>query len=163
MRTPLLVLMSAFLSIGFATTLHAQPAADAEPSTASATYDPALAARVGADEYGMRHYVMAILKTGPNTMPAGPKRDEMFQGHFANIRRLASEGKLVLAGPFDGAEGWRGMFVFDVADIDEAKKLVATDPVVISGEMVPEFHKYYGSAALLLVNELHEKVQKKSF
>ena len=99
----------------------------------------------------MRHYVLVVLKTGPNRMPDGPQRDAMFQGHFANMKRLSDEGKLALAGPFDGVDGWRGLFIFAVEDIDEAKKLVATDPVVASGEMVPEFHKYFGSAALMLV------------
>ncbi len=135
--------------------------APAEPPAAK--FDAALAARVGADEHGMRHYVLVILKTGPHKMPAGKVRDEMFQGHFANMHRLAAEGKLVLAGPFDGEDGWRGLFIFAVADIEEARKLVATDPVVANGEMVPEFHKYFGSAALMLVNEAHERVQQKTF
>lgn len=129
----------------------------------AAKFDAALAAQVGADEYGMRNYILVVLKTGPNKMPAGKERDEMFKGHFANMNRLAAEGKLALAGPFDGVDGWRGLFIFAVADVEEAKKLVATDPVVASGEMVPEFHKYYGSAALMLVNEAHDRVQKKSF
>jgi hypothetical protein len=77
------------------------------------------------------------------------------------MSRLAGEGKLVLAGPLDGVDGWRGLFVFATPEIEEAKKLVATDPVVMKGEMVPEFHKYYGSAALVLVNDLHEKVSRK--
>ena len=46
-------------------------------------------------------------------------------------------------------------------DIEEAKKLVATDPVIIKGEMVAEYHKYYGSAALMLVNEAHNRIAKK--
>jgi len=107
--------------------------------------------------------VMVILKTGPKQAPPGPERDAMFKGHFANIQRLASEGKLALAGPFEDKNDWRGMFVFAVEDVETAKQLVATDPVVIEGEMVPEFHKYYGSAALMLVNEFHEKVQKQGF
>ena len=123
----------------------------------------AVAAQVGADEHGMRHYVLVVLKTGPNRMPDGPQRDAMFQGHFANIQRLADEGKLALAGPFDGVDGWRGLFIFAVEEIDEAKKLVATDPVVANGEMVPEFHKYFGSAALMLVNDAHKRVQQKPF
>ena len=111
----------------------------------------------------MRHYVMVILKAGPNHMAAGPQRDEMFKGHFANIHRLADAGKLVLAGPFDGVDGWQGMFIFNVDDIEQARQLVATDPVVINGEMTPEFHKYFGSAALVLINELHGKVARQSF
>jgi len=123
-------------------------------------FDGRLAQQTGADENGMRAYVLVILKTGTR-VPDGPERTEMFKGHFANMSRLAAEGKLVQAGPLDGVDGWRGLFVFATPDIEEAKKLVATDPVVVKGEMVPEFHKYYGSAALVLVNDLHEKVAKK--
>lgn len=126
-------------------------------------FDAELARSVGADEHGMRAYVFVLLKTGPKTMPAGPERDAMFKGHFANITRLAGEGKLVLAGPYDGVDGWRGMFVFAVKDIEEAKALVATDPVIANQEMVAEFHRYYGSAALMLVNANHQKVQAKPF
>lgn len=126
-------------------------------------FDSELARMVGADDYGMKSYVLVVLKTGPNTMPAGKERDEMFKGHFANINRLAAERILVLAGPFDGVDGWRGLFVLAVADIDAAKKYVATDPVIINGEMVAEYHKYYGSAALMLVNDAHKKIMKKTF
>ena len=77
--------------------------------------------------------------------------------------RLADEGKLALAGPFDGVDGWRGLFVFAVKDIEEARRLTATDPVIAKGEMVAEFHRYYGSAALMLVRETHDKVAKKRF
>ena len=135
-------------------------AAQTPPDATNPKFDPKLAQSTGADEIGMRGYVLVILKTGKR-LPDGPERDEMFKGHFANIGRLAGEGKLVLAGPFDGVDGWRGLFVFATPDIEEAKKLVATDPVVVKGEMVPEFHKYYGSAALMLVPDLHDKVAKK--
>lgn len=126
-------------------------------------YDPALASAVGADEHGMRSYVLVILKSSPTPVPQGPERDEMFKGHFANMKRLADEGKLALAGPLDGVDGWRGLFILAVEDIEEARALVATDPVVAKGEMVAEFHRYYGSAALMLVNEAHVKVAKQPF
>jgi len=154
-RQALIAICSALLFLSFA--VRAQGAG--EP--AKAPYEPELARSLGADENGMRRYVLVILKTGPNKVPAGPERDEMFKGHFANMNRLATEGKLVQAGPLDGVDGWRGLFVFATPDIEEAKKLVATDPVVMKGEMVPEFHKYFGSAALMLMNDLHEKVSKK--
>ena len=81
--------------------------------------------------------------------------------HIADVtERLAKEGKLVLAGPFDGVDGWRGMFVFAVKDIEEARQLTATDPVIVNGEMVAEYHKYFGSASLMLVNEWHNKLVK---
>jgi uncharacterized protein YciI len=136
-------------------------AANAAEEKAQAMYDAQLAHSVGADDYGMRKYVLVILKTGPNPVPAGKERDDMFKGHFANMERLAKEGALALAGPLDGVDGWRGLFVLAVADIEEAKKHVATDPVITKGEMIAEYHKWYGSAALMLVNEAHNKVTKK--
>jgi uncharacterized protein YciI len=126
-------------------------------------FDAALAQRLGADEHGMRHYVMVILKSGPTPMPKGDKRTEMFKGHFANIQRLAADGKLAAAGPFDGVDGWRGMFIFAVEEIADAKALTATDPVIQSGEMVAEYHKLYSSAALMLINATHATIAKESF
>jgi uncharacterized protein YciI len=127
---------------------------------ATSNFDAGLAKKTGADEHGMRRYVLAILKTGPKRMPDGPERDAMFAGHFANIERLAKEGKLALAGPFaKDPDGWRGLFVFAVESIDEAKALTATDPVIANGEMVAEYHAWYGSAATMLIPELHEKLQ----
>jgi uncharacterized protein YciI len=104
--------------------------------------------------------VLVILKTGPTPVPAGEQRKKMFQGHMANMERLANEGKLVLAGPFDGTDGWRGLFIFAVNDIEAAKQLTATDPVIVNGEMVAEYHKYFGSASLMLINEWHKKITK---
>jgi uncharacterized protein YciI len=122
-------------------------------------YDAALAKRLGADEHGMRRYVLVILKTGPKRMPDGKERDAMFAGHFANIGRLAKEGKLAVAGPFsDDPAGWRGLFVLAVDDVDEARRLTETDPVIRNGEMVAEYHSWYGSAATMMVAELHEKL-----
>jgi|SRR5688572_7558421 len=157
MLKPVAALVSA---IGLSIAMHC---AQAQPAggPANPAYDAELAKSLGADERGMRRYVLVILKTGPTRVPAGPERDEMFRGHFANINRLSVEGKLALAGPFDGVDGWRGMFVFAVPDIDEAKKHVATDPVIMKGEMVAEYHAYYGSAALMLVRDAHAKIVQK--
>ena len=126
---------------------------------AAPPHDAALAQRYGADERGMRSYVLVVLKTGPTRVPDGEARDAMFAGHFANMERLAKAGKLVLAGPFtQDPDGWRGLFVFAVADIEEAKALVATDPVVVKGEMVAEYHRWYGSAAVMQVPDVHGRL-----
>ena len=151
------------LTIAAATLVVAADRPHAQNAAPKAAFDQALATSVGADEHGMRNYVLVILKTGPTKVPAGAERDAMFRGHMANINRLSKEGKLALAGPFGGEETWRGLFVLAVADVEEAKRLVATDPVIIKGEMVAEYHKFYGSAALMLVPGAHEKVAKKSF
>ncbi len=125
----------------------------------AAGYDAELAKRLGADERGMRKYVLVILKTGAKRVPDGPERDAMFAGHFANIGRLAKEGKLAVAGPFDkDPSGWRGLYVFAVDDIAAARALTETDPVIVKGEMVAEYHDWYGSAAAMLIPEWHDRL-----
>lgn len=135
-------------------------AAQTQPADTPA-YDAALAKSLGADERGMRPYVLVILKTGPKKIEDKAKREKVFQGHFANMGRLAAEKKLVVAGPLDGKEGRRGIFVMATPDIEQAKSYVESDPVITSGEMVAEYHKFYGSAGLMMVNEVHNKIQKK--
>ena len=124
-------------------------------------YDAELAKSLGANAGGMRSYVLVILKSGPKKMPEGQARTDMFNGHFANIGRLADEKKLVVAGPLDGVDGRRGIFVFATSDIAEAKRYAEADPVIINGEMVAEYHKFFSSAALMMTNDIHKKIQKK--
>lgn len=149
-------------------TLFCSIVASGQGATGSQTagYDAELAKKVGADDYGMRNYVFCILKTGPKDASITDKkqRDEIFAGHMANIQRLAGEGKLALAGPFGKNDRtYRGLFIFNVATIEEAQKLVETDPVIKSGMMTAELTPWYGSAATMLINENHKKVTKKSF
>lgn len=131
----------------------------AETVASVAVFDPVLAERLGADERGMRSFVLVILKTGPTRMPDGEQRSAMFAGHFANMERLSDEGKLVLAGPFSvDPDGWRGLFVLAVEDLDEARRLTESDPVIVNGEMVAEYHRWYGSAAIMMVPEIHARL-----
>lgn len=155
-RMTLLLLASFLLPAPIAA---AGEATEAEPAS---RYDAALAKSLGADERGMRSYVLVVLKTGPTRVPDGDRRKQMFEGHFANMQRLADEGKLVFAGPLDGVDGWRGIFVFATEDIATAKSLVATDPVIENGEMVAEYHVLYGSAALMQVNDIHDRISRES-
>jgi uncharacterized protein YciI len=157
---PLVVLGFAILS----QTVLGQTASETA-TVAPSKFDAALAKKVGADEHGMRAYVLAILKTGPNDAKVtGDARKELFKGHFANMSRLAAEGKLAVAGPFnDPAKVYRGLFIFAVATVDEAKALAESDPTVKSGVLVVEYIPWYGSASLMLSNEFHDKVAAKSF
>lgn len=125
-------------------------------------FDPELAKKLGADERGMKTYVLCILKTGPRDAEIkGDERKEIFAGHFANIGRLAEEGKLAVAGPFGkNDKSYRGLYVFNVATIEEAEKLVMLDPAVKAGVFVPDLTLWYGSAAMMVVGETHKKIEK---
>jgi uncharacterized protein YciI len=124
-------------------------------------FDPELAKKLGADERGMKTYVLCILKTGPKDAEVtGDARKEIFAGHFANIGRLADEGKLAVAGPFGkNDKTYRGLYIFNVPTIEEAEKLVVLDPAVKAGVFVPELTLWYGSAALMVVNDTHKRIE----
>lgn len=103
-------------------------------SITQTSYDPDLAKELGADEYGMKKYVIAFLYRGDRVGEYSESERADFQsGHLANITRLAEEKKLILAGPFFGNEYLRGLFFFNVETIDEAEKLSASDPSIKAG------------------------------
>jgi uncharacterized protein YciI len=126
------------------------------------TYDEKLAKSLNADERGMKQYVFCILKTGSNTTATDEEKKELFKGHMDNITRLAQEGKLALAGPFMKNErNYRGLYIFNVNTIEEAKALVATDPAVKANIFEAELTPWYGTAALQEILKIHEKLTKK--
>lgn len=123
-------------------------------------YDSLLAQRFGADDYGMKSYVMAFLKAGPNRSANPEEAAQLQRAHLDNITRLAEEGKLVLAGPFLDNGEIRGIYIFDVQTVEEAQALTATDPAIQAGSLVMELHPWYGSATLMEVNKMHSKIAK---
>ncbi|MFN0032693.1 MAG: YciI family protein [Flavobacteriales bacterium] len=125
-------------------------------------YDSLLAKKLGADDYGMKQYVMAYLKKGPDRSQDSTTASELQMAHLNNIMRMADEGKLVVAGPFMDDTAVRGIYIFNTPSVDTAAAWTNTDPAVIAGRLVMELHPWYGSAALLQVNDLHKKIQKRS-
>jgi uncharacterized protein YciI len=128
----------------------------------TAIYDSVLARELGADDYGMKQYVMAFLKAGPNRNQDSAAAAELQKAHLQNITNLASQGKLLLAGPFMGENPVKGIYIFNVTTLDEARKLTETDPAIKAGRLVMELHPWYGSAALMKINEIHKKLEKKN-
>lgn len=126
-------------------------------------YDSIYAEKVGADEYGMKSYVMAFLKMGPNRPTEKYVIDSLQSAHMANISKLADEGKLVLAGPFLSNDSLRGIYIFNTTSIEEAKSWTSTDPAIIYGSLEMELKPWYGSAALMDVGDLHKKAAKVNF
>lgn len=125
--------------------------------------DSAMIKRTGADPYGMKKYVMCFLKTGPNKSLSEDSVKKIVAAHLKNIQALSNKGKLVLAGPFTDGGELEGIFIFNVATVEEAKALTDTDPGVKAGIFSVELHPWYGSAVLMDVPLLHTKVQAKQF
>ena len=127
-------------------------------------YDKALADSLGANENGMKSYVLVILKTGPEDKNITDKatRDSLFRGHFSNMGVMAKAGKLVVAGPIGkNDKTYRGIFILNVSNIEEARELTQTDPSVKAGLFDVELFPWFGSAALPMYLYYTDKVEKK--
>jgi uncharacterized protein YciI len=147
----------------FAVALAATPSSLVSQTTTAVALDTALIRTLKADELGMKKYVMAFLKAGPVRNQDSATAAKLQAAHLANIRRMAEAGKLVIAGPFLDENDIRGIYIFNVESIEEARALTSTDPAVKAGRLVMELHPWYGSAALQKVTEIHAKIQAKTF
>lgn len=86
---------------------------------------------------------LAFLTRGAKWTPEKtPATEELQKAHMANIFRLAETKKLVVAGPFGDDGTLRGIFVFKVASLDEARALTETDPAVQAGRLAIDVHPW---------------------
>lgn len=86
---------------------------------------------------------LALLTRGVKWTPEKtPATEQLQKDHIANIVRLAELKKLVVAGPFGDNGQLRGIFVFKVASIDEARALTETDPAVQAGRLAIDLHPW---------------------
>ena len=56
--------------------------------------------------------------------------------------RLTTNGWLIIAGLFLDDQEFRGIFIFNVATIEEAKELAEVVPAVKAGTLVLELHPW---------------------
>jgi len=88
-------------------------------------------------------YYFAFLVRGPKWTPEQtPELARLQEAHLANIRRLAEEGKLVVAGPFADGGTLQGVFVFKTKTLEEAQALADTDPAAQAGRLALELHPW---------------------
>lgn len=86
---------------------------------------------------------LGLLTRGAKWTPEKtPATEELQKAHMANIHRLADMKKLVVAGPFGDDGTLRGIFVFRVASLAEAKALAETDPAVKAGRLAIDMHPW---------------------
>lgn len=127
-------------------------------------YDSAYAKSLGADEYGMKNYIFVLLKKGDSVITDKKVRDSLFMGHMANIQHMADLGKLAVAGPFDKNDiDWRGIFILNTTDMEEARVLLSADPTISNHLFTPILVPWYGSAALMEISRIHKEIQKHGF
>ena len=131
----------------------------ADDARAWATADPAVSAgffsievhpwwsedvfKKNAQPGGTTTAYLAFLVRGAKWTPGEtPENAAIQKAHLANIGRLAELKKLVVAGPFGDDGTLRGIFVFRVASLEEARSLAETDPAVQAGRLALQIHPW---------------------
>jgi uncharacterized protein len=87
-------------------------------------------------------YLAFLVRGAKWTPEKTPQTEEIQKNHLANIHRLADMKKLVVAGPFGDEGNLRGIFVFRVDSLEEARALTLTDPAVQAGRLALEIHPW---------------------
>ena len=65
--------------------------------------------------------------------------DSIMKGHIANIEKMAAEGKLLVAGPF---EGGGGIFIFNTKSFNDVNEWMKNDPGIRSNRWNVEMQHY---------------------
>jgi uncharacterized protein YciI len=90
----------------------------------------------------MTAYLAFLVRGDKWTPEKTPQTEAIQKAHMDNINRLADMKKLVVAGPFGDNGALRGIFVFRVGSLEEARELAATDPAVKAGRLALQIHPW---------------------
>lgn len=108
-----------------------------------------LAAAQTKPEYEMTNYVVGFFHRGPNwTAEQTDETRRIQEGHLANFQKLAETGKLIVAGPFGDNGDLRGMLIFNLKSVDEARALMDADPALKAGRLTLDLHPWFAAAGL---------------
>jgi uncharacterized protein YciI len=104
----------------------------------------AVAAPVRGEEkkFEFETYQLVLLRRPANAPALGEAELEKLQAqHIGHLKKMAAEGKMVVAGPFGGDQrdpSLRGLCLYRVGSVDEARRLASEDPMVKAGRLRPE-------------------------
>jgi uncharacterized protein YciI len=92
-----------------------------------------------------RYYVV-FLRPDPARKPLAKEEGERIQAaHMANIHKMANDGVLMAAGPFDDKPTTiSGIFVFKSDSLQTAQAIAAQDPTVVAHRNTVDVHAWEG-------------------
>ena len=104
----------------------------------------------GDTTYTMKRYVFMMLNSGETKSKDSIEMAIFQEKHMAHLNKLEKEGKLIVAGPFEGGGDHRGLLIFDVETVEDALKLEGEDPSVKSGRLKMEAFYWWGAKGTVI-------------
>lgn len=95
-------------------------------------------------------YYFVLLRPDPGRKPlAKEEGDRIQKAHMTNILKMADDGYLAAAGPFENdPPPVSGVFVMKVKSIDEARRMAAEDPTVLEHRNTIDVHAWRAPAGI---------------
>ena len=81
-------------------------------------------------------FIFGFLMVGKTTTQTPAQVKDIQAGHLAYMDALHKQGKLVAAGPFVDGSDYRGIVIYRLKTVEEAKQLAAQDPAVKAGRLI---------------------------
>ena len=99
---------------------------------------------------GSSRYYVAFLRPDPARKALSNEEGERIQAaHMANIHKMADDGVLVSAGPFeDTPHTISGIFIFKVDSLERAREIALKDPTVLEHRNTIDVHAWDGPAGI---------------
>jgi uncharacterized protein len=94
-------------------------------------------------EQAMHQYTLVLMKRGEKWDPGTPGFTELVDQYPVFLKRMTSQGKVAVAGPFPFATPGelRGVAIFRLST-EQTAKLTQDDPTVKAGVLKPELHPW---------------------
>ncbi|HEY2912123.1 MAG TPA: YciI family protein [Candidatus Angelobacter sp.] len=100
----------------------------------------------------LEKYSLLLVHQGDKWDPKSPVLQDLVKQHLSYAMGLMQQGKIALAGPFQGEGELKGIFIYSVP-MEEAMKLEAGDPLVKNGFFKIEGHPWATAKGVLAAGQ----------
>ena len=104
----------------------------------------------GDTTYVMKRYVFMLLESGETRSKDSTEAAYYQKMHLEHIKNMADNGKLIVAGPFEGGGEHRGLLIFDVETVEEALKLEGEDPMIKTDRLRMNAFYWWGAKGTVI-------------
>lgn len=99
----------------------------------------------GDTTYTMQKYFLCIYVRGEKQAESQEAEMDLQKRHLEHISKMAEDGAVCMAGPFDNKGDKRGVLVFNTATEEQARALVDQDPKVLAGILSYEMYPWWAA------------------